>query len=178
MNKRKTLGILAGAGVTAALAYSLLPVANKNKKSAVKDFEVEKYLGKWYEIARLDFYFEKGLDRCTATYSLNKDGSVRVENVGYDTQRDKWKQSIGKAKFCGRKTEARLKVSFFGPFYAAYNVIDIDKDYKYALVAGKNTDYLWILSRERNIPADTKEYFLIKARSMGFPVEKLVWNTH
>src|SRR4051812_6009706 len=122
----------------------------------VKPFDKEKYLGKWYEIARLDFKFERDLNNTTAEYSLNRNGTIRVENRGYNIKKEKWEQVIGKAKFVRADDIAMLKVSFFGPFYAGYNVIAIDPNYKYALVAGKNLKYLWILSRNTIIPDDIK----------------------
>ncbi len=145
---------------------------------AVKPFFLNKYLGKWYEIARIDFKHEKGLNNVTATYSLNKDGSVKVDNKGYDFEKITWKNSIGKAKFVGDKNEAKLKVSFFGPFYSGYNVIAIDNDYKYALVAGESLDYLWILSRKTTIPDETKEAYLAIATKAGYDVSRLNWIEH
>lgn len=142
---------------------------------AVKPFDKEKYLGKWYEIARLDFKFERGLNNTTAEYSLNKNGTIRVKNRGYNIKKEKWKQSIGKAKFVGEENVAMLKVSFFGPFYAGYNVIAIDPDYKYALVAGKNLKYLWILSRATTIPAEIKNKYLEIAKGIGYDTSKLLW---
>jgi len=141
----------------------------------VKPFSSEKYLGKWYEIARMDFRFERGMDHTTANYSMNKDGSIRVENRGYLPAKKQWKKAIGKAKFVGLSDEARLKVSFFGPFYGGYNVIALDESYKYALVAGDNLSYLWILSREITVPEDVKLSYLQKAKSLGFDVEALIW---
>jgi apolipoprotein D and lipocalin family protein len=141
----------------------------------VKPFEKEKYLGKWYEIARLDFKFERGLNNTTAEYSLKKNGTIRVKNRGYNIKKEKWQQSIGKAKFVGEENVAMLKVSFFGPFYAGYNVIAIDPDYKYALVAGKNLKYLWILSRETVIPAEIKNKYLEIAKGIGYDTSKLLW---
>ena len=96
------------------------------KTQLLKDSRKEKYLGKWYEIARLDYRFEKNLDNTTAEYSLN--GSIRVVNRGYDTKKNKWKQATGKSKFVDDDKTARLKISFFGPFYAGYNVIAIDAE--------------------------------------------------
>lgn len=141
----------------------------------VKSFDAQKYLGKWYEIARFDFRFERNLDHTTATYSLNDDGTIKVDNQGYNYVKKKNSQAIGKAKFRGDKTEAALKVSFFGPFYAAYNVIALDSEYKYALIVGKNLKYLWILSREKTIPDDIKQVYLKQARDLGFDVDKLIW---
>jgi apolipoprotein D and lipocalin family protein len=142
---------------------------------AVKPFDVEKYLGKWYEIARFDFRFEKNLNNTTANYSLKDDGSIKVVNRGYNYKKGKWKEATGKAKFVSSPDEAKLKVSFFGPFYSGYNVIAIDVDYKYAMVAGKSLDYLWLLSRGKTIPENIKQGFLQKAREVGYQVERLVW---
>lgn len=142
---------------------------------AVKPFDKSKYLGKWYEIARFDYRFERNLNNVTATYSLRDDGAIKVDNRGYNTKKNKWEESIGRAKFVKDPNEARLKVSFFGPFYAGYNVIAIDKDYRYALVAGRSLDYLWILSREKTIPNTIKEEYVKKAKGLGYKVEELVW---
>lgn len=146
--------------------------------TAVSSFEKTKYLGKWYEIARFDFRFEKGLNNTTAEYSLNSNGTIKVVNRGYDYEKKIWKESIGKAKFVGNDSIAMLKVSFFGPFYAGYNVIAIDPEYKYALVSGSSFDYLWILSREKSIPADIKSLYLEKAEKLGYKVSNLLWIEH
>ncbi len=145
---------------------------------AVKPFYKDKYLGKWYEIARLDFKYEKNLNNVTATYTLKGDGLIRVDNRGYDFVNNKWKQSVGKAKFAGDPNTGRLQVSFFGPFYAGYNVIAIDDNYQYALIAGNSLNYLWILSREKTIPEAVKTDYLEKAQSIGYDVSKLVWDKH
>jgi len=146
--------------------------------NAVRPFEKSRYLGKWYEIARFDFRFEKDLNNTTADYSLNSDGSIKVINRGFDTVNNEWKESIGKAKFIGDDTIAMLKVSFFWPFYGGYNVIALDPDYKYSLVCGNNLDYLWILSREKEIPDDIKTKYVDFAKSMGFDTKKLLWIKH
>ncbi|WP_329904385.1 lipocalin family protein [Porphyromonas pogonae] len=148
------------------------------KAVPVTNFDKDRYLGKWYEIARFDFSFERNLNNTTANYSLNKDGSIRVINKGYNYKKKHWSESTGKAKFVGDPTVAMLKVSFFGPFYSGYNVIDLDDDYRYALIAGKSLDYLWILSRETTIPAKIKDRFLKKAVEIGFDVDKLIWVEH
>jgi apolipoprotein D and lipocalin family protein len=144
----------------------------------IKPFHADRYLGKWYEIARFDFRFERNLNNTTATYSLNADGSIKVDNKGYDYVKKVWKQSIGKAKFRGSRTEAALKVSFFGPFYAPYNVIALDAHYQYALVAGQNLDYLWILAREKTIPDEVKKNYLEIAEKIGFDTNRLIWVEH
>lgn len=145
---------------------------------AVKQFDKEMYLGKWYEIARLDFKFEKDLSNTTANYSVNDDGSIKVDNQGYNTVTNEWKQAIGKAKFVSEETTAMLKVSFFGPFYSGYNVIALDADYKYALVVGEKLKYLWILSRATTIPEDIKNQYLEIAQKIGYNTSNLVWVKH
>lgn len=146
--------------------------------TAVSPFDQQKYLGKWYEIARFDFKFERNLNNVTATYSLNSDGSIRVENRGFDTVKKEWKEAVGKAKFVKDSNLARLKVSFFGPFYAGYNVIALDPDYQYALIAGNNLDYLWILSRTTSIPDKVKSDYLERARRLGYDTNRLLWPSH
>jgi apolipoprotein D and lipocalin family protein len=146
--------------------------------TAVTPFSKEKYLGKWYEIARLDFKFEKDLNNTTAEYSLNEDGTIKVFNRGYNTKKQEWKDATGKAKFVDDTNVAMLKVCFFGPFYSGYNVIAIDSDYKYALVAGASLKYLWILSREKTIPNNIKENYLQKAERIGYNISDLVWVKH
>lgn len=143
--------------------------------SAVENFNTERYLGQWYEIARFDHRFERGLSNVTANYTLNEDGSIKVLNRGYNKEKNKWKESLGKAKFVGDKTKAQLKVSFFEPFYGGYNVIYIDNEYKYALVCGPSKKYLWILSRERTIPEEIKQQLLKIIDENGFDKTKLEW---
>jgi apolipoprotein D and lipocalin family protein len=144
----------------------------------IKPFDTKKYLGKWYEIARLDYRFERNMNNVTATYSLSNDGTIKVENSGYDFFDKEWRKAVGKAKLAGRPDEARLKVSFFGPFYAGYNIIAIDEDYTYAMVAGKNLDYLWILSRDTQIPEKIKTNYLKRAKEIGYNIDALIWVEH
>ena len=177
MKKRYVAGTLALIGIGLILT-SCSSTTIPEKAQAVQNFEKEKYLGKWYEIARLDFKYEKGLNNTTAEYSLKDNGMIKVDNKGYDYKKEEWEQSIGKAKFVGDENVAMLKVSFFGPFYAGYNVVAIDKDYKYALVTGESLDYLWILSREKSIPAEIKEDYLQKAKDIGYKTEDLIWVEH
>jgi len=176
MNIKKITGIslLGVIGIFTINSCSLIPP----KAVAVSSFNKEKYLGKWYEIARMDFRFERNLNNTTANYSLNPDGSIKVDNRGYNFKTHEWKQAIGKAKFAGNENIARLKVSFFGPFYGGYNVIALDKDYKYALVAGKNLKYLWILSRETTIPERVKQSYLKIADELGYQTASLTWVEH
>lgn len=176
MNKKVIYGGFALA--TAALLLLNTSAAIPKKAKAIEHFILEKYLGKWYEVARIDFKFEKNLNNTTAEYSLNENGSVKVLNQGYNYVDKKWTSSEGKAKFRGEESVAELKVSFFGPFYSGYNVIAIDKDYQFALVAGKNLDYLWILSREPKIPLHIKEEYLKIAKQVGYDVNRLIWVEH
>ncbi len=145
---------------------------------AVRPFDKSRYLGKWYEIARLDFKYERNLNNTTAEYSLKDDGTIKVDNKGYNTVKEKWEQAIGKAKFVEDEQTAMLKVSFFGPFYSGYNVIAIDERYTYALVAGESLKYLWILSREPEIPEDVKQEYLKIAEKIGYQTQDLLWITH
>lgn len=145
---------------------------------AIDPFEKEMYLGKWYEVARLDFKFERNLNNTTAEYSLNENGTIKVDNKGYNTKKGKWEQSIGKAKFVENDSIAMLKVSFFGPFYGGYNVIAIDPEYKYALVAGSSLKYLWFLSRDTKMPEAVKNDYLRIAKELGYETEDLLWVEH
>jgi apolipoprotein D and lipocalin family protein len=146
--------------------------------TVIGSFEKEKYLGKWYEIARYDFAFEKNLNNTTAEYAIRKDGKIDVVNRGYNYITKKWSEAKGKARFRGADTIGELEVSFFGPFYAAYNVIALDKDYQYALVAGSSLKYLWILSREKTLPDEVKAQYLSIAQSLGYDTSKLIWVEH
>ena len=169
--------VMTGIAVALTLVACKSPTPPKGVKP-VSDFNASRYLGKWYEIARLENRFEKGMEQVTATYSLRSDGGITVLNRGYDPIKNRWKESEGKAYFTGAPTTAALKVSFFGPFYGGYNVIKLDKDYQHALVSGPNRDYLWILSRSTTLPETVKQDFLATARELGFPVEQLVWVKH
>jgi apolipoprotein D and lipocalin family protein len=145
----------------------------------VNDFELNRYLGTWYEIARLDHSFERGLSRVSANYTLLDDGTIGVINRGYLQEEDKWKEATGRARFVGSTDTGHLKVSFFGPFYSSYVIMDLDhQQYQYALVSGPTTDYLWILSRTRTLEPDTIRELVEKAASKGFAVENLIYVRH
>ncbi|MGO2156343.1 MAG: outer membrane lipoprotein Blc [Serratia proteamaculans] len=141
----------------------------------VNNFDSQRYLGTWYEIARLDHSFERGLEQVTANYTPREDGGLQVINRGFNTQKQQWQESTGKAYFIGSPQVAALKVSFFGPFYGGYNVIELDTDYRYALVCGPNRDYLWILSRTPELDAATRDRLLQTAKNNGFAIDKLIW---
>ncbi len=145
----------------------------------VDDFEFNKYLGTWYEIARLDHSFERGLDRVTAEYSLRDDGGVRVLNRGFSIAENKWKEAEGKAYFVRGQDEGYLKVSFFGPFYGSYVVFGLDKEkYQYAFVAGYNKSYLWLLSRTPVVNRKLIGRFVKKSSELGFDTNKLIFVEH
>ncbi|GMN90386.1 lipocalin family protein [Francisella sciaenopsi] len=140
----------------------------------VENFQAQKYLGKWYEIARFDNSFEKDMIEVYAEYSLNPDGSIKVVNSGVTPATGDRSYATGIAKFVDGDDQGYLKVSFFRPFYGAYVVFKLD-DYKYAYVAGANENYLWLLSRTKTVPPSVKDDFIKKAKSLGFDTNNLVW---
>lgn len=145
----------------------------------VSNFKLERYLGKWYEIARLDHSFERGLSRVTASYSMRKDGGVKVINRGYSAEKNSWKEAEGKAFFVEKNDLGYLKVSFFGPFYGSYIVFDLDhENYQYSIVSGPDKSYLWILSRSPKINKNTKSMLIKRAKELGFDTSKLIYVEH
>jgi apolipoprotein D and lipocalin family protein len=140
----------------------------------VTGFELGRYLGQWYEIARLDHSFERGLHCVTATYSLRDDEGVRVINRGYHIEEQAWDEAEGRAYFIEEEGVGRLKVSFFGPFFGGYNILELDNDYQWALVAGPNRDYLWILSRTPQMEPDTEARLRERAAALNFPTDELI----
>lgn len=143
---------------------------------AVDGFDVNRYLGVWYEVARLDHRFERGLENVSATYTLRKDGGVDVLNKGYDTKAGEWHQAQGKAYFVEQPDKGRLKVSFFGPFYGGYNIIELDKKaYAYSMVTGPDRSYFWILSRTKQLPEATMQALIEQAKALDFTTDKLIF---
>ena len=141
----------------------------------VGGFELDRYLGKWYEIARLDHSFERGLDKVTAEYSIREDGGVKVVNRGYSSKEAKWDEAEGKAYFVRNSDEGYLKVSFFGPFYGSYVIFELDKDnYSYAMVCGPSRSYLWFLSRTPTVSDELARRFVEKAGELGFDTSELI----
>ena len=142
-------------------------------------FELDRYLGTWYEIARLDHRFERGLKDVSASYSLREDGGIRVLNRGYDAEEGRWNEVEGRAYPQGDPKVGSLKVSFFGPFYGGYHIIALDRaEYADALVSGPSRDYLWILARQPSLPAARREALLATASEAGFDVDSLIWVEH
>lgn len=169
----KCLGVLLVISLLGLTACSTTPPSGMD---SVTPFDLSRYEGKWYELARLDHSFERGLSDVSATYRAQADGSVEVINRGYDNKRNEWKQAIGRALFTGNPNRASLKVSFFGPFYGGYHVIALDqKNYRWAMVVGPDRDYLWILSRDKQLSAEVRAQLLKQAKELGLDVDKLIW---
>ena len=150
-------------------------VAPPSGVTPITGFELDRYLGKWYEIARLDHSFERGLSNVSATYGVREDGGVAVLNRGYDDRAGVWKEAEGRAYFIGESTVGSLKVSFFGPFYGGYHIVALDRaNYSHALISGPSRDYLWILARTRSVSPAVLENLLQQARALGFATDRLI----
>lgn len=156
-----------------AMGLTLMGCANTVtvNNRPVEKLDLSRYLGTWYEIARYDHSFERGMTNTTATYTLNTDGTVRVENSGW--KKGKMKTSVGKAKLTD--TPALLRVSFFGPFYSDYRVMMLSPDYAVAVIGSSNSKYLWILAREPMLDYNTKNAVLSEIRRRGYDTELLIW---
>ncbi|MBO2627762.1 lipocalin family protein [Shewanella algae] len=160
--------------VFAALLSGCLGMPDSVKP--VSGFELNNYLGKWYEVARLDHSFERGLTQVTAEYKMRSDGGVSVLNRGYSEAEGEWKEAEGKAYFVNSDTDAYLKVSFFGPFYGSYVVFELDREnYSYAFVSGPDTDYLWLLSRTAVVEPEVMDKFIQMSAERGFDTSKLIF---
>lgn len=171
LSRRRVVGALAAAGALGLAGCTGVPPNVR----PVRGFQLERYLGKWYEIARLDHSFERGLERVTAEYAMRPDGDVEVVNRGYDVANKRWKQAVGRARFTETPDVGRLKVSFFGPFWGGYNIAELAPDYGHALVTGPDTSYLWILARQPTLPKPVLDRLVGRARELGFPVEQLIY---
>lgn len=142
----------------------------------VNGFEAGRYMGKWYEIARLDHAFERNLSNVTAQYSQAEKDQILVLNRGFDQEKRKWRDAKGVARFIGEKDLGSLKVSFFGPFWGGYHVIALDKEgYRYAMVTGPSRSYLWILARDKQLDEEILADLIAKAKQWGFDTEKLIY---
>lgn len=164
----------------AALGLALLPLlaACPHKPEGlevVRDFEVERYLGRWHEVARLDNRFERGLVEVTAEYSRRKDGGIDVRNQGWDCKVARWSAAQGRAYFVGAKDVGELKVSFFRPFYSSYNIALLDSDYRYAMVVGDERRYFWILARTPELSDDIRQQLLAQAVALGVDPSQLIF---
>ena len=142
----------------------------------VKNFQAERYLGTWYEIARLDHSFERGMQQVTAEYSLRDDGGIKVINRGFKEAEQERAEAEGKAYFVNGDTEGYLKVSFFGPFYGSYVVFELDhENYQYAFILGSDTDYLWLLARTPTVPPEVLQKFVEMSKARGFNTDDLIY---
>lgn len=144
----------------------------------VSNLDINHYLGKWYEVARLDHSFERGLEQVSAEYSLREDGGISVINRGFSKSKNSWKEAEGKAYFVNHHTEGYLKVSFFGPFYGSYVIFELDKNYQYAFVSGPNLDYLWLLSRTPMVAPDVLDKFVSMSQQYGFKTQNIIYVEH
>ncbi len=182
MNKFRELPILfprLGLMLLVLLGLSACSTTPPEGVSPVTPFDLTRYEGKWYELARLDHSFERGVSDVSASYRAQPDGSVEVIKRGYDTQRSAWRQAVGRALFTGAPNTASLKVSFFGPFYGGYHVVALDqKNYGWAMVVGPDRDYLWILARDKQLPGEVRSELLRQAKELGFAVDNLIWVEH
>ena len=141
----------------------------------VGGFEADRYLGTWYEIARLDHSFERGLSNVSANYDRRDDGGIVVLNRGFKDKSGEWKDATGKAYFVEDSDVGHLKVSFFGPFYGSYIIFELDEDYRYAFIAGNSRDNLWLLSRTPAISDRVRSDFIEQASTLGFAIDDLIW---
>jgi len=142
----------------------------------VENFQLERYLGTWHEIARLDHSFERGLSKVTADYSLREDGGINVVNRGFSADNNAWQEAQGKAYFVNDADEGHLKVSFFGPFYGSYIVFELDTvGYQYAFISGPNKDYLWLLARTPTVKPEVIDRFISMSKSIGFDTSALIF---
>lgn len=170
-----TLGVIGLAAVAGAAVYATRTPRIPKGVEPIGDFNPDRYMGKWYEIARLEHRWERGLQRTQAEYSRNHDGSIHVINRGFDAKRNFWKVTHGTAKPTIAPDVGALKVSFFKPFYGGYNIVELCKDYQWALVIGSSHDYCWILSRKPSLPDGVREHLTEKARSLGIDPAQLLW---
>lgn len=176
--RRAALALLASMALALAACSSTAPPPGI---TPVTPFDLARYEGRWYEVARLDHSFERGMTDVSATYQRQADGSVRVLNRGFDTtkgsQGGEWRQAVGKALFTGDAQTASLKVSFFGPFYGGYHVAALDADYGWALVVGSDRSYCWILSRSKQLAPGVREQLIARASALGIDTQALIWVT-
>lgn len=161
----------------AIIAAVLLPgcLAIPENITPVNNFDINRYLGKWYEIARLDHSFERGMESVSAEYSARSDGGITVINRGFNKENNQWKTAQGKAYFVDSSSTAHLKVSFFGPFYGSYIVFELDEEYQHAFITSTNKSYLWLLSRSPTINLSLKKYFTERVTQLGFDTNKLIF---
>lgn len=171
---RLWMALMAATGLLAGCASTSPPPG----VSVVTPFDLQRYRGRWYELARLDHAFERGMTDVSALYVPQPDGSVRVVNRGFDSAKAQWREAVGKALFIGAPTTGSLKVSFFGPFYGGYHVAALSPDYLWALVVGPTLGYCWVLARDKQLPASEREAIVARALHLGIDTAALIWVPH
>lgn len=175
-SRRRRLGLsallLAG---TSLLATGCADIQPPPGVRAVTPFDLGRYQGHWYELARLDHSFERGMTDVSATYTPQADGSVRVVNRGFVPAKGEWREAVGRALFVGSPTTGSLKVSFFWPFYGGYHVAALDPDYRWSLVIGPDTGYAWILARDKRLDAAQRDAIVARAQALGVDTSALIW---
>jgi apolipoprotein D and lipocalin family protein len=169
---------LASLAATAAVGLAVM-TGCKSVPSGIRPvhgFEADRYLGEWYEIARLDHFFERGMTHVSASYDRRPDGRISVVNRGFDTRKGRWKDIEGVARFRGAEDVGALSVTFQWPFSGAYNVFELDREgYEWALVCGPSRDYLWILARKPQLSDELRSDLVARIRGQGFAVGELIW---
>ena len=154
-----------------AFMFAACEGANKVDNSTVQPIDLKRYLGHWYEIARFDHPFERGIYYSMARYTMREDGKIDVLNTGIKDGRAEEATAIAKTT----DVPGLLRVSFFGPFFSDYRIMMIDSDYQYALVGGSNEKYLWILSRTPQLDEEVKASILNEADRRGYDINRLIW---
>jgi apolipoprotein D and lipocalin family protein len=154
------------------IPFLLSGCASTSDLSAVSDFDLGRYLGTWYEAARYDHGFERGMGAVSATYSMNADGTIKVVNRGYEN--GEWKEITGVAKPKQEPDQGWLRVSFFKPFYGSYKIIYLDPEYTQAVVTSSTRSYLWILTRRPVLPEAELEQLMVRAEGFGFDRDKMI----
>jgi apolipoprotein D and lipocalin family protein len=175
MKKGKTLIAVAAAAGVAGITYALWPKRKIPASAIVDPFDKQRYLGRWNEVARLPNLIEKDLRDLTDEYTLNENGTIKVVTRAFNPVKNKAVEATGTIKFKGAETRGQLEVAYFLPIYLDYNILDIDQDYRYALVSGSSMKYLWLISRESSMPEEMKRRFLDKATALGFDISNLEW---
>jgi apolipoprotein D and lipocalin family protein len=167
--------------VLAAIAVALLATGctkGGSRAEPVRGFDSSRYLGRWYEVARLPHRFERGLTDVTAEYTRNSDGSLRVVNRGWDAAKGDWRNAVGRAKFTSTPDVAQLKVSFWGPFYGLYTIAELDPEYRWAMVVGPGTGYFWVLSRTPELDDAVLQRLITRAASLGIDTSRVEHVSH
>jgi len=174
--KKSSLIIAGGAALVAGAVVGWnMRKTIPRKAVAVNPFEIDRFLGKWYEVARLDYKLDRNIINTSIDFSLKPNGNLRIVKRWYNYYKKRREINIGKAKFAGPIYEGKMLLSLYKPLYFGYNVIGIDPEYKYALVAGEDYRHLWLLSREHTMPDDIRRSFIHKASLIGYDISKLVW---